>query len=144
MTIYYHFASRSFLNTATHSTKSIPSDAVEITPAIHKSLLAGESNGKTIGMDEHGQPVLIDPVDDPNAVANQERYWRDAEIEKVKWLRERHRDEVELSLQVSLNADQWGELLTYLQLLRDWPQSAEFPDSTHRPPKPVWIDQQPR
>ncbi len=139
MTIYYHFATRSYLNTSTHPAKSIPSDAVEITESEQKLLLAGVSDGKTIRPDAQGRPVLIDPVDDPNALANQERYWRDTEIESVKWLRERHRDELELSLPVSLSADQYGELLTYLQLLRDWPQAVEFPDQAHRPPKPDWV-----
>ncbi|KRA27795.1 hypothetical protein ASD70_00240 [Pseudomonas sp. Root569] len=74
--------------------------------------------------------------------ADAERRWRDAELESVKWLRERHRDEVELGGSTSLTADQFSELLAYMQALRDWPQSTKFPTLKYRPKKPGWIDQQ--
>ena len=74
--------------------------------------------------------------------AIEERSWRDAEIESVKWLRERHRDEVDSARPTSLTPEQSGELLDYVQALRDWPQSAKFPAQKYRPKKPDWIDQQ--
>lgn len=67
------------------------------------------------------------------------RAWRDSEIESVKWLRERHRDESDLNIAHTLMADQFGELLTYMQALRDWPQTAEFPVEESRPVAPAWI-----
>lgn len=73
---------------------------------------------------------------DPEAA---ERVWRDAEIVRVAWLRDRHRDEVELGGETSITAEQYAELLAYLQALRDWPQSADFPDNRHRPLSPGWI-----
>lgn len=68
-----------------------------------------------------------------------EREWRDAEIESVKWLRERHRDEVDSSRPTTLTPVQSGELLDYVQALRDWPQSLKFPTLKYRPKKPAWI-----
>lgn len=71
--------------------------------------------------------------------ANEERRWRDVELQGVAWLRERHRDEVELGSATSLTSDEYGELLAYMQLLRDWPQSSKFPVQKYRPKKPSWI-----
>ncbi|QUW64401.1 phage tail protein [Pseudomonas synxantha] len=68
-----------------------------------------------------------------------ERAWRDVEIESVKWLRERHRDEVDSARPTTLTVEQSGELLDYVQALRDWPQSPKFPVQKYRPKKPGWI-----
>ncbi|OLF55244.1 phage tail assembly chaperone [Pseudomonas chlororaphis] len=140
MAHFYHPASRGFLDTAIYSAKSIPSDAIEITRAEKILLLAGEARGQDIAIGDNGRPVLVEPTPDPEAIVNQERWWRDAELDRVKWLRERHRDELELSQPTSLKADQYSELLAYMQLLRDWPQSPDFPDHVHRPVAPGWIE----
>jgi len=68
-----------------------------------------------------------------------ERSWRDAAVASVTWLRERHRDEKELGRDTTLSTDQFAELLNYLQLLRDWPQSEQFPEPGERPAAPDWI-----
>ena len=73
-----------------------------------------------------------------------ERAWRDAEIESVKWLRERHRDEVDSSRPTTLTTEQSGELLDYVQALRDWPASTDFPNMDARPVAPDWIAEQTR
>lgn len=73
-----------------------------------------------------------------------ERAWRDAEIESVKWLRDRHRDEVDSARPTTLTTEQSGELLEYVQALRDWPASADFPDMVARPVAPAWIAEQSR
>lgn len=69
-----------------------------------------------------------------------ERAWRDLEIERVKWLRERHRDEVDSARPTTLTVKQSGELLDYVQALRDWPSAAQFPAEKARPQCPAWID----
>lgn len=71
-----------------------------------------------------------------------ERAWRDAEIESVKWLRERHRDEVDSERKTTLTPAQSGELLDYVQALRDWPLSPDFPATALRPKAPAWIADQ--
>lgn len=99
------------------------------------------------------RPVAPEPVKVPAALAAMvqsvapnsnalERAWRDAELASVMWLRERHRDQVEISAQAALSAEQFAALLVYMQALRDWPQSPDFPDSTHRPVAPAWIADQ--
>ncbi|XMB47223.1 phage tail assembly chaperone [Pseudomonas fluorescens] len=71
-----------------------------------------------------------------------ERQWRDIEIEAVKWLRERHRDQQEIGVAPTLSAIQFHELLVYVQALRDWPQAFAFPSSDERPAAPEWIADQ--
>ncbi|WP_339469404.1 phage tail assembly chaperone [Pseudomonas sp. EL_65y_Pfl1_R83] len=68
-----------------------------------------------------------------------ERAWRNAELTSVTWLRERHRDQQELGVDTTLSSEQFVELLAYMQALRAWPQSSDFPDSAHRPMLPRWI-----
>lgn len=70
-----------------------------------------------------------------------ERAWRDVEIERVKWLWERHRDEVDSARPTTLTVMQSGELLDYVQALRDWPTDPQFPAEDARPQCPTWIDQ---
>jgi hypothetical protein len=71
-----------------------------------------------------------------------ERQWRNGEIDSIRWLRERHRDEVEIGKATSISEAQFEELMIYIQKLRDWPVSQYFPDKGKRPGKPVWIDSQ--
>ncbi|MBM1199309.1 hypothetical protein GYM96_05885 [Pseudomonas fragi] len=68
-----------------------------------------------------------------------ERQWRDVELESLKWLRERHRDEQDLDASTTLTPEQFTQLLTYMQQLRDWPQSPGFPALEQRPHRPDWI-----
>lgn len=75
-------------------------------------------------------------------LATVERAWRDTTLGSVLWLRERHRDEQDLQLPLSLTGAQFVELLSYLQKLRDWPQSAKFPAEQSRPVAPPWIAEQ--
>ena len=68
-----------------------------------------------------------------------ERHWRDAELNAVTWLRDRHRDELELGRHTSLPAERYEHLLHYLQALREWPQAKGFPSPAHRPAPQPWL-----
>lgn len=70
------------------------------------------------------------------------RIWRNAEIARVSWIRDRHRDELDLGAATSISADWFVELLGYIQKLRDWPQSSGFPNPSGRPLIPEWINTQ--
>lgn len=72
-----------------------------------------------------------------------ERSWRDEVLVRVMWLRERHRDQVEIEADTTLSAEQFKELLKYMQQLRDWPQNPEFPNARKRPVEPDWLSQIP-
>ncbi|MGA9701139.1 phage tail assembly chaperone [Pseudomonas sp.] len=79
------------------------------------------------------------PLPDLTAI---ERVWRDTELLEVTWLRDRHRDQLEIDLATTLSASQFKELLIYMQALRDWPQLPDFPNTSHRPIAPAWIADQ--
>jgi hypothetical protein len=118
----------------------MPEDAVQITQERLLSVLGSPEPGKVRGHDESGLPILMDPP--PAMLENAERNWRDSEIERVQWLRERHRDQLEMDQQPTLMPEQFSELLTYLRNLRDWPQSPDFPSKDGRPATPAWIVEQ--
>ena len=121
-----------------HST--MPSDAKEISEERYLEVLANPAPGKVRGHDAEGMPILIDPP--PETLAVLERAWRDGEILRVQWIRDRHRDERELERPTTITTEQYAGLLDYMQALRDWPQSADFPDSWLRPLSPGWIAEQ--
>jgi len=118
---------------------AVNNGGVNITDKQHMALINAESEGKRLQPDSKGYPVAVDmPPPTLELIAAQARQWRDAEIESVKWLRERHRDEIDAQRPTTLNTDQSGELLDYVQELRDWPATSGFP-SEGRPIRPSWI-----
>lgn len=122
---------------------STDNGGVNITEKQHQLLINGESEGKIIQPDDLGYPILFDqPPPTLELLAAQARQWRDAQIEGVKWLRERHRDEVDSQRHTTLTVAQSGELLDYVQALRDWPKDAGFPAVASRPVPPAWIAEQ--
>ncbi|KJK17197.1 phage-like protein [Pseudomonas sp. 2(2015)] len=74
--------------------------------------------------------------------ATEQRDWRNAQLAGVEWLRNRHRDEQDLQREPTLSAQQFSELLAFMQQLREWPQTEQFPDAAHRPVAPAWIAEQ--
>ncbi|PNV99083.1 phage tail protein [Pseudomonas protegens] len=71
-----------------------------------------------------------------------ERISRDWMLLNTDPLIARHRDEVEAERPTTITAAQYKQLQGYRQDLRDWPQSADFPDVQHRPAAPPWIADQ--
>lgn len=122
--------------TLTFHIENVPEGSLPITREKHSEILQGMSAGLTIRSGPDGQPVLIDIPKKPEM---EERAWRDARISSIEWLANRHRDELDMQLATTLTAEQFAELLTYRQALRDWPQLELFPDSNHRPVAPLWI-----
>ena len=55
------------------------------------------------------------------------RSFRDARINSVLWMRERHADELELGTETSLTPERYTALLTYIQALRDLPAQPGAP-----------------
>lgn len=96
-------------------------------------------------MSEAETQRYIDSVTAPMSTkADDERKWRDAELSAFMWLRERHRDQLDIGTTTTLTSEQFNELLVYIQALRDWPQSPHFPDTEQRPVAPPWIAEQPQ
>ncbi len=122
--------------------KQMPEDAVPISEALYLEVIANPPAGKIRAHDQSGLPCLIaapEYVADP---ASLERAWRDSELAALVWLRDRHRDQLEMGVATTLTPEQFAELLGYMQALRDWPQSPDFPGSSVRPVAPPWIAEQ--
>lgn len=123
--------------------KHIPADAVEISDEQYNELLSQLTAGKRIVPGADGLPCAVNQLmPTEEQTANRERAWRDAQLLQYGGLRDRHRDEVELGMATTLTVDQYAELLSLLQELRDWPQSELFPVIEHRPVAPPWIVEQ--
>ncbi|MDH1442072.1 hypothetical protein N5O88_05560 [Pseudomonas sp. GD03721] len=58
--MFYSPSTNAFYTSAIHAGR-MPSDAIEITSALHAALMSGQSEGKQIVCDAEGQPALIDP-----------------------------------------------------------------------------------
>lgn len=120
--------------------ENIPPDAIEISAEEHQALISAASEGRMVIPGLDGRPMVSEPMapaDGQLSVA--ERAWRDAALLKACADRDRHRDELELSRETTLSAEQFTELLHYIQDLRDWPQVATFPDQSQRPVAPSWF-----
>lgn len=72
-------------------------------------------------------------------IGNQIRALRLTMIEQVRWLRERHADEVTLNLTPTLSEQEYTDLLTYIQALRDLSEDFETPDEVNWPEKPLFL-----
>ncbi|PYC19548.1 hypothetical protein DMO17_19420 [Aquipseudomonas alcaligenes] len=110
-------------------------DCIELTEAEYRALA-----GHALALDAAGRPVLVASL--PLTVEQleaAERGWRDYELRRSEWLIARHRDEVDMVTTTTLSVEQYGELLAWRQLLRDWPASRAFPDDSGRPVPPAWL-----
>lgn len=119
-----------------------PDDAVFIPEERYNAVIANPPLGKLRAHDERGLPYLVDAPEPLQDLAEQERRWRDGKLSAMVGLRDRHRDQIEIKVVTTLSADQFTELLVYMQALRDWPQSSDFPESQRRPTAPDWIAEQ--
>lgn len=118
----------------------IPEDAKPIDDERYQAILANPVPGKIRDHDADGLPILVDPPLEDLAAA--ERSLRNCEIQRVQWIRDRYRDEQELSRPTSITPLQFAQLLDYMQALRDWPQQPDFPSQQYRPVPPDWISEQ--
>ena len=126
-----------------HHAGAMPEDVCEVSESEFQSLMTAPSLGFIIVADEDGRPILADPQ--PLTVEQRcslERSWRYDVMLKACAVRDRHRDEQELFRPTTLTPERFVELLGYIQKLRDWPQSAAFPDTTQRPVVPTWLAEQ--
>ncbi|SEI12804.1 hypothetical protein AB3464_23150 [Pseudomonas asplenii] len=114
---------------------------VDELPPFHESLrwVECEEDVQVGWYQSDASAPLVAPVISLSERGAAERQWRDIEISRVRWLCERHRDEVDLGLATTLSVEQFRELLIHVQALRDWPQSQVFPASEQRPVAPSWL-----
>jgi len=66
--------------------------------------------------------------------ADQRKSQRVSLLSGSDWYSTRHRDKVEAGITPSLTPEQFTELMTYRQALRDWPTSGDFNEAFPIPP----------
>jgi hypothetical protein len=120
---------------------AVGKECVELTQEAYQALRKEIDQGKEIAIVD-GWPEAINRVVPTDQLIAFERGWRDSEIRSTEWLVARHREEQDLGLAPTLAAGQFSELLSYRQVLRDWPQTATFPSAGLRPIAPPWIAKQ--
>lgn len=82
--------------------------------------------------------LVITPEMRTEERARAARARRDELIASTMWIAERHRGQVQLELETSITAEQYTDLLTHHQVLRDWPIQQGWPD-IDMPPAPDWL-----
>ncbi|EJO59535.1 phage tail protein [Burkholderia multivorans] len=102
---------------------------VEITPEQHRMLIAGMAAGKTMAVDDTGQPILIDPPKQTrDQLAAAKRVARDAALRATDWLVARHQDEKLIGNGTTLTSGEFETLVKYRQALRDISSADRWPD----------------
>lgn len=139
--LYFNSDAATFYDTDVHG-EGIPAGSIEVTSDQRRDLIAAIANGHPVACVAGVITIGEVPAPSPDSLAEDERTWRDAEMQSNEWLVARHRDEQDMQLATTLTAEQFAELLVYRQALRDWPQSEAFPDSAQRPVAPPWIAEQ--
>ena len=112
----------------------LPEDVTEVSAEDHAALMQAASQGKVIQAGPDGAPVALDaPAPPAEAVAIVVRRRRDAEIARLRWFVERHRDEITLGVTTTLTHEDFILVLEHIQLLRDLPDQAGFPTDVEWP-----------
>ena len=145
MTYFVTFNSAGALETRLiKGVHKIPTGAVEVDDKTWRRITQETDGVWTLGSDGaiSKLPFSVDPEQAKLRLIEAERAWRNGEIARVSWLRDRHRDEVDLGHTPALTAEQFAELLSYMKMLRDWPENQDFPDTVSRPVAPGWIADQ--
>lgn len=136
--IYYCSKSNGFYLSQLHG-DSIPKGAIEITEKKYEELKTGQADGKVITSNEAGHPILANqpPLSKKQHEASV-RVARDEAIATSMWIVERHRSEVYIGAETTMTEQQYIQLLTYHQDLRDWPAKPGWPE-IDMPPAPDWL-----
>jgi hypothetical protein len=133
MTLFFSGATGAFYDDGLWSA-DLPADIVEVTPQDHAVLMAAVSAGKILQAGPDGAPAAVDPPSPSvETLAAWARRRRDAEIAGLRYLVERHRDELALGLTTTLTAEDFRLVLEHIQALRDVPEQAGFPEAIDWP-----------
>lgn len=119
----------------------VEQELIEISQLEYDLLIEAQGRGEIISLQD-GRPVARLPELKEADLLVGERIWRDKMLNDVLWLNERHRDELYLKRETTLSDAEFYSLLEYLQRLREWPQSNDFPSPEKRPAPPAWINEQ--
>jgi hypothetical protein len=119
---------------------SLAADVVEVSSELYGQMLLVREQGGRVVPGEDGMPIEAPPL--PPTIDEQEenaRRWRDNQLTMNEWVATRHRDEVDMGRATTITVGMFADLMSYRQLLRDWPSAEGFPKDSHRPLQPEWL-----
>ncbi|PMQ04150.1 hypothetical protein DyAD56_15795 [Dyella sp. AD56] len=61
MTIFFSKSTNGFYDDAIHAVAEMPSDIVEVDPAVYTQMLQKQALGYTVGADSNGNPISVAP-----------------------------------------------------------------------------------
>jgi len=114
---------------------TIPDDLVEDWCKVVGVITGQDSQGNDI-IEYH---VELDTVKRDDWYKAELRSRRDQLIRESIWMYERHKMEIDGSIVPSLTTLQFDDLVSYIQLLRDWPNAETDIYARTEPTKPAWI-----
>lgn len=114
-----------------------PESGIDVDSNVHAKYSSTPPDGYVLGTDESGHPKWVIHQDSVSTEITA-RALRDSAISSSMWIAERHRGQVALGVETSIKPEQYTELLTYHQDLRDWPSQPGWPD-IDMPPAPDWL-----
>ena len=148
MTKYYQYTSDGYYAGEVEDYGLLPNNATHTAPTVVEGKVprwtgkdweqvedhrgkSGYLNGAPYTIKEYG-PLPEGWSDTPPPPTTEElfdrlRGQRDAHINSVLWMRERHSDELALGTEPTLTPEQYTALLTYIQALRDLPAQEGAP-----------------
>ncbi|PNO60463.1 phage tail assembly chaperone [Aeromonas caviae] len=125
-----YYIDGAFLSSDIHD---IPDSAVALTDDEYSDLLKAPSESLELRVID-GKVVKVKPQISESWYRDN----RDIELSKTEWIVARHRDELEHLTETTLSTEQYTELQSYRQQLRDWPAQPGWPD-IDMPPEPDWL-----
>lgn len=106
----------------------LPDDIVTLAATVHAAILNEIASGQILSANDEGAPITVaPPAPSPEQRAGEVRRRRDAEIARVRWLLERHRDEQALQIATTLTNEDYRLVQEHVQALRDVPEQDGFP-----------------
>lgn len=127
MSIFFSPAERIFIDPDLWP-HDLPDDIIPISSVRHARILEELSAGRVLEADGQGHPISVEaPAPSTETLATLARHRRDAEIAQVRWLVERHRDELALQIATTLTPEDYRLVQEHVQALRDVPEQESFP-----------------
>lgn len=125
--IYFAASTNAFYDLSVW-TAPLPNDAVLVSAEEHAAIQAAEVAGLRRAADADGRPIAVpSPPPTTEEQAAQVRRDRDFRIGEIRWLVERHRDELALQIDTTLTPEDYRLVQEYVQSLRDVPEQDGFP-----------------
>lgn len=102
-------------------------------PSLYEAVEGFLSNGGSYS--KYAEDIVVES--DPLVLA---RLWIDTKLKATENIVSQYRDARDLGRALPITPEQFTELLTWRQDVREWPQATGYPAEATQPTAPGWID----